>query len=431
MDRNLLTINSTDGHQYLLNLMVTTNSTVITLERNIPLNVNMSLYYASDVYPIKITFTACQAGKCNNGTCNVDGLCECFPGYTGTTCSKQLCSGNPMCSGHGTCSALAMCVCDEGFTGWSCASPSNYTMRSEIEFDSVRPWCNYSIYGNLKNGSILEHPEEELKFSIKFFSVIEVDSTGQYVRDEEFGNMTTEGSATDFTMSGTMTDGAKVLMTMNISSSYNIVKYMNESVSMHNNTVKYAIRLSEYKFKSSLNYLLITFNVTSGLDGDCSMFLNRTTRFYGNSYQMPMMGYGLYGAFPNRGMLDGRPFVLTNRMLNNQPGALLSGMVVPYFTDYVDIDPDFSVLVRSYSASASEDGSNITCPIRQTGDSGRATWFLPVVVVVPVICGAVIIAAAIIIYRKSTTAHIYVKQAKTRVTLNRMSTKVTPSGGAV
>lgn len=91
----------------------------------------------STIY-ITLTYSQC-ANNCNkNGKCNILGKCECFKGYTGSSCLLRTCPSAPQfadiayandlahqnreCSGHGTCDrGTGICQCDNGYSGNACS----------------------------------------------------------------------------------------------------------------------------------------------------------------------------------------------------------------------------------------------------------------------------------------------------------------------
>jgi len=94
------------------------------------------LFTSSSVWSEAHFYAECS----NKGTCNREsGLCECWPGYEGSGCTRLACpsSTDNMCSGHGTCDTMTnldteykgwdadktqRCVCDAGYTGIGCAN---------------------------------------------------------------------------------------------------------------------------------------------------------------------------------------------------------------------------------------------------------------------------------------------------------------------
>jgi len=87
--------------------------------------------------------------ECNqNGKCNDDGSCKCFPGYSGNACQNFCplscsgqgecvsgaclclagfagvdCSVKICCSGHGDCNVPDVCICNKGWSGSTCGIP--------------------------------------------------------------------------------------------------------------------------------------------------------------------------------------------------------------------------------------------------------------------------------------------------------------------
>jgi hypothetical protein len=60
----------------------------------------------------------CEKGCDEHGICQANGVCACFPGYTGKACSKKVACPSG-CSGRGICK-YGLCFCNPGYTGKDC-----------------------------------------------------------------------------------------------------------------------------------------------------------------------------------------------------------------------------------------------------------------------------------------------------------------------
>ncbi|EFA81266.1 hypothetical protein PPL_06106 [Heterostelium album PN500] len=231
---------------------------------------------------------------------------------------------------------------------------SNYSGSPVIVFEETRPWCVYSINGTPTSNTTTElsYEDQQFSFFIKFFSLIEMSATGDIIHQEEFSQMKKSGTATNFTMTSTLANGANVVMSMLISNNYTDVKWMNESLVLHNNTVKYSIDVSNYPFSTKLNYLLITFNITANSTGECELEQLTKSVMYGNS------------------------FIRSN---------------------YNEKEPSFKYECEEYD------------------EDDKKNWLIPVAVVVPIVGLTILIAVAIVIYKRNTTMHVYMTKMKTRL----------------
>lgn len=59
----------------------------------------------------------CKDVQCINGNCD-EGICNCFPGYTGSQCETNICD-TLTCLNDGEC-VNGVCECPTGFTGLNC-----------------------------------------------------------------------------------------------------------------------------------------------------------------------------------------------------------------------------------------------------------------------------------------------------------------------
>jgi len=111
-------------------------------------------------------YTECS----NKGTCNrATGECECFPGFEGAGCTRQVCPDD--CSGHGQCigaedsnagyvawdsSHTQKCVCDPGYTGPSCSlrkCPAGVDPIANVYVNTESIW---KIQFNQVNGTVYD-----------------------------------------------------------------------------------------------------------------------------------------------------------------------------------------------------------------------------------------------------------------------------------
>ena len=71
--------------------------------------------------PIIPPTSSCPNDCSDNGFCNSDGSCDCYPSWTGIDCSTSICPNG--CSGKGFCNDDGSCDCyEKTWTGIDCST---------------------------------------------------------------------------------------------------------------------------------------------------------------------------------------------------------------------------------------------------------------------------------------------------------------------
>ncbi|KAN0036085.1 hypothetical protein ACTA71_005385 [Dictyostelium dimigraforme] len=95
----------------------------------------------------------------------------------------------------------------------------------------------------------------------------------------------------------------------------------------------------------------------------------------------------LNGRFLDRIESDSKSTFMQTVLISKSNDSIMVGMNLPHCTKKCLLDPDFSVLISPEF-------------IDECGNNKKDSWFLPVVVVVPIIGFTLIVAVAFIIYKR-------------------------------
>jgi len=106
----------------------------------------------------------CEKGCEEHGICQVDGVCACFPGYTGKACSKKIACPSG-CSGRGICQ-YGLCFCNPGYTGKDC---------TKVDISFKAPEASHAVGAAVKTASPMHKAEaKESRHTWKASGVIVV-----------------------------------------------------------------------------------------------------------------------------------------------------------------------------------------------------------------------------------------------------------------
>ncbi|KAF2075453.1 hypothetical protein CYY_003234 [Polysphondylium violaceum] len=274
------------------------------------------------------------------------------------------------CSGNGQCSTQG-CICTLPWTGLDCSS--------KIVVISKPPTLNST---NPETTIILPKEENESEKKPEFYAIIsviglnELDKDGTILFQYPLNKWTVvdkESQYAQFTNSTYhyMTEITNKFdqsnTTLNVSIDYfdlpeavNIT-FANQVLTMNPYSLKYSIDISKYSFSSSLNTLQLV--VTASLEStksDCSLLqTGNTVESESEFVKMQVNDHSLYGRFIKRGVIDGRIKAVSNTPLDTQYNSISTssksqtyiGINIPFYVNSAQLDPDFSVLVDTRSAS--------------------------------------------------------------------------------
>ncbi|KAN0023651.1 hypothetical protein ACTFIV_008038 [Dictyostelium citrinum] len=168
-------------------------------------------------------------------------------------------------------------------------------------------------------------------------------------------------------------------------------------------SIKLTVEINNYTYISGLNTLQLqmesSVDVIKNEDGtindqqcDVAKIKNIDTENSALNYvTITKDGTVLYGRFINRALSDQRPTYITSEIVDKNISSITVGLNLPHCIDCI-IDPDFSILVQNkeFQSDCKSSGS----------DDNENIWFLPVVIVVPVVSATIIVILSLVVYTK-------------------------------
>jgi len=200
---------------------------------------------------------------------------------------------------------------------------------------------------------------------------------------------------------------------------YNVT-FGNQVINMQPSTVKFTFEITSYPFSSSLNalqlVLMATFKSLDSPDDNSICSISNFIKDQGTSeyLKIQIQDKSLFGRFIKYGIVGGRETLISNTLLKDYTGSIIKpdetqtyiGLNIPYYTTSIQLDPDFSVLIESTSAS---DQENSICSDKKNKLTGAQ---IAGIVIGGVVFIVIVGIASIFIFSRKAHSSIAVKLKK-------------------
>ncbi|KAF2074168.1 hypothetical protein CYY_004513 [Polysphondylium violaceum] len=276
--------------------------------------------------------------------------------------------------GYGECKGTA-CVCNSPHSGLDCLSTiANTTIEPNPHIPSV----NLTLDG--ENGGTTN---TKSKFSslIQLISLKELENGGNDVvskhvfNNDQWINVPSESNDPDVKTSKykyiiNNSLNTTIYSTVQIFSQAKSITFGKQQLQMNPSTVKFTFNITSYPFSKSTNTLQLVMgaSVETNEESGCSYqeFIQDDNESQYLKIQIDQVS--LFGRFIGYGIIDGREESITNSVVNQADEIATQqtsnsqqsyiGLNIRYFQQTALLDPDFSVLIETKSAS---DQSNSIC----------------------------------------------------------------------
>ncbi|KYQ88656.1 EGF-like domain-containing protein [Tieghemostelium lacteum] len=304
---------------------------------------------------------------------------------------------------HSTCVNNEI-VCDEGWSGEDCSSQIIIVYPG---FNNTSPSTGSESNATLPGGEIV-------KFST-LVSILELreynSATNEVIKVFPFNEWALKKlNDSEFQYRALFTNTFTTSIEVNIKyySSKQTIEFANQSITILPSTLKYQISISPYHFEKTTSSLMLVFNTqierSQQSEESCSN-INYGDDPTSDDYQfvrLQVNEVSLYGKFIKYGIVDNRTRVISNSFIpdnstqiSTKSGTLI-GINIPYFTKEVILDPDFSVLVDTKSASTK---TNSLCSVADVNKKLTSSQVAGIVVSVVGFVAVASIAIGYVVYR--------------------------------
>jgi len=324
--------------------------------------------------------------------------------------------------GYGVCKGTS-CICIAPHSGIDCSSIiSNTTV---IESNPDKPSVNLTLDGSSSDAN----PPRFSSF-IELIAIRELDNGGNdIVSNHIFNNdkwinikSTSNEEGVNSLQFKYVIDNSlntTIYSTVQVFSQSKLITFGKQQLQMNPSTVKFTFNITSYPFAKSTNtlQLIMSASLLSDQQVGCSYKEFIQDESDSQYLKIQINQISLFGRFIGYAIIDGRDESITNTIVNNIDDQIVQqsssksqqsyiGLNIRYFKQTALLDPDFSVLIESKSAS---DQVNSIC----TSQSSKSSKLTSAQIAGIVVGGVVFlfIVGALIIYflSKKTSSPIVLK----------------------
>ncbi|KAN0000362.1 hypothetical protein ACTFIZ_000815 [Dictyostelium cf. discoideum] len=321
------------------------------------------------------------------------------------------CAGTPECGGsnNGYCKENYGCICYSPWVGIDCTS--QVIIVPQPSTNTSNPSTEIPVVGGGGGGTNNETNTETILFKslISLVSLRELDFQSNIVNTYTFEKWVyneIDENTNQYVTNITIPKSNKtttITATLQWFKEKSIIKFANQQLVMNPSSMKYTIDFSNYDFSTKLNQLQLI--MSASLSADKSDNICSSKEFgetsdsdddISNYIKLQVDTVSLYGRFIKRAIVDSTVQTVSNVLLDSSMNLIKNaassqtyiGIQLPYYSNSIIIDPDFSLLIDSKSASNND---NSICS-NDNNKSGLSTIQL-----VGIIIGSIGFAAVIII----------------------------------
>ncbi|KAM9982053.1 hypothetical protein ACTFIY_004375 [Dictyostelium cf. discoideum] len=335
----------------------------------------------------------------------------------------QYYSNDKQCPNHCTSTSNGICNTTTGYCNcigrWSGYDCSLYSNPSGGNNNGGLPGSNTTIDGNTGNTNITN---QHTNYQILITKLIEIDFNGNQINEYQLLNrwsIISNISKTVYTfIQSIQNDKCNITYTIEEINKDRYTTFAGINFKLTSGSVKMTVSIENYQYSSNLNTLQLQMKssvnkIQTNNENDCN---DDQIEINGSPNQENSLNYitikkdakVLNGRFIDRIESDGISTFMQTVLISKSNDSIIVGMNLPHCTKKCLLDPDFSVLVSPEFIDE--------C----SGDNDRKSWFLPVVVVVPIVfLTLIIIFIVITIKKRFVEMYLFRSKIKQLANLNK------------